>query len=152
MVVFQTRGAVRTNAASAFAAAVSGAFPPAALASQSTSSFVRMKTALRIPSPKRQARAIIARSGSWSRVIAYSVTARTMAVKHVKSVSRTATCMSVACSAIRASFAAVPSAPAARPKRLRTKKRNRAGIGIVECSLAGWRARPMPLEPEGRSR
>src|SRR6266550_3272925 len=106
-----TRGlSSSTNPPSVCADARSGAF----VASHSSPSVAGMETAPVTPSATRQVSPSIARSASWSRVIAHRLTASASA-QQLLSRERTATrCTSVACWATEASFAAIPSPLVAR--------------------------------------
>src|SRR6266540_767154 len=99
-----------TNPASVCADAGSGAL----VASQSSPSDAGMETAPVTPSATRQVSPSIARSASWSRVIAHRLTASASAQKLLNRERTAATCTSVACWATEASFAAIPSPLVAR--------------------------------------
>jgi hypothetical protein len=107
-----------SHAPSAAEVAVSGASAPAAVASHSLPVSLDMEARPTTPSARRQAMANSERSGSTSRVIAYSVTASARAQKQPTSSSTIPRRMAGACSAIPASFAAVPSPLAARLVRI----------------------------------
>ena len=128
------------TAASAFAAAGSGASAPAAVASHAFSSNVGIETAPITPSATRQVRPSIARSGSWSRVIAYSVTASTRAQKQPTSARTKANRIWDACWAMFASFAAIPSPLPARVSRVtggrrRPRRRVQPGVHLPQGRL-----------------
>ena len=106
--IFQS-GPLRSYVPSACRIAASGAFGPADVPSHSSSSVARVEMAPSKPSPTRKIRASIARSESWSRVIAYSVTARTIAHTAWSRPSAIVRRTWRTCWAILASFAVTPS-------------------------------------------